>query len=64
MNLNDLLALSADERRAFLAGLADAAVIALADPRSGKRIRSRKQALAVIEAEAEMYAMFADAGKH
>jgi hypothetical protein len=62
--LDALLALSAAARKAALDALDDAAVIALASPRSEKPVRTRRKALAVIAAEAEMYAMFATAGIH
>jgi hypothetical protein len=64
MNLDALLALSADARLTALAALDDTAVIALARPRSEKPVRTRRKALAVIAAEAELYATFADAGIH
>jgi hypothetical protein len=62
--LDALLGLSAAERDALLAALDDAALIALASPRSEKPVRTRRKALAVIAAEAEMYATFATAGIH
>ena len=62
--LDDLLALPAAGRAALLANLPDAELIALADIRALRPVRSRRHALLLIEAEAELYAALRDAGKH
>jgi hypothetical protein len=61
MTLDHLLAMPAAARAAALDVLPDAALIALAGPRSEKPVRTRRKALAVIAAEADLYAAVAAA---
>ena len=64
MTMDELLNMGGAQRAAAAAAISDADLIALADPRSERPVKTRKRALAVIAAEAEMYAAFAQAGTH
>ena len=62
--MDELLNMSAADRAAAVAAMSDAELIAAADGRSVKRVRGRKQALAVIALEVEIYEAARHAGIH
>ena len=62
--LDAILALSDSDRAALLASLSDATLCTLADPRSIRPVRTRKQALRVLADEVAIYALAATAGTH
>jgi hypothetical protein len=62
--LLDLLLLPQEDLAAILVATDTATLIRLAQPRSMRRLKSRKAAIAVINDEAAMYIDLADAGTH